>query len=345
MKHLATLLLILILSSINIYSTHFNSSGASFPYKFLQSSFNSFSEKNNISVHYSTVGSKQGYLDLKNEKVDFSGVDLFLNDTLLSNFPENKEILHIPICLSGIGIAYNIPNVGNIKLTAKIISQILLGQIKTWNHDSIKIINPKLKLPDLDIIVILRDKGSGSTYILTQYLSSLDLSWKNSFGISSTLFIPGTLVARDTSSMGKLISQIPGSFGYIGYSYAKDYNLTFAKVENSAGYFIEPTNKSISKSADIKIPKDARISLTSSSSKFGYPLSSFSWLILYKEQSYNKKTLEDTIQLKSLLTGIVTTEQEKIQDLGYAKLPYSVRQVAIDNINSITYKNKQIKNQ
>jgi len=225
---------------VHIFATIIGS-GANFPHPFLKEAFDQYSTSMNVSINYTPHGSKNGYIDLKNQEVDFAAVDLFLSDKLINQLPEPRDILHIPITLSGIGIAYSLPNIQDLNLTPTVLAELLIGKITHWNDPKIQALNPNSSLPNLKVIRITREAGSGSTYILTQYLSFLNSAWKQSFGVSSTLEIPGTLRAKNSQEMGELIAQIPGSIGYIGIAYQKLFGLSFAAMQNSAGLFIKPT--------------------------------------------------------------------------------------------------------
>ena len=180
-----------------------------------------------------------------------------------------------------------------------------MQEITNWSDPAIQGLNPDVSLPDLEIVVITRQGGSGSTFILTQYLSDMHDAWGAQIGTNSSLDLLNTLQAKTTTHMGKLISQIPGSIGYLAYNYGADFSLKFAAIENKSGNFITPNTASVSESANTEIPADARVFCTGTMAKNGYPLSSFSWLILYQEQSYNNRTKKEAKALKKFLKYIV----------------------------------------
>ena len=311
--------------------------GASFPYKFLKSAFNKYKDHKNIEVKYTPTGSKSGFQSLKNQSVDFAAVDMFLNDDLIKSFPYPNELIHIPICLSGIGIAFNLNEISNINLSAKVISEILIRNITNWNDAKIKELNPNITLPDLEIIVILRQGGSGSTYLLTQYLSKLNAIWNLSFGSSLDINFPGCLFAKDSNQMQTLLTQITGSFGYLAYSYKKPKGFNFASIENIAGNFIKPSTKSISQAANISIPSDTRVSMINTNAQNGYPISSFSWIITYKNQNYKNKSKKNYENLKELLFWITSDGQKHTKITGYSPLPNNVKKISKKIIDSLTF--------
>ena len=337
------ILIFILLSNNYLFSYDLVGTGASFPYQFLKIAFEDYSNKHNLTINYNPTGSKNGFESLKKQEVDFSAVDMFLNDKLINSFPYPKDIIHVPICISGIGIGYNVKNIKNLNLTAKVLSEILIKKITNWNDKKIQKLNPKIKLPNLEIVVILRKGGSGSTYLLTQYLSKLNSLWKLSFGKSLEINFPGCILANNSSHMQKLLSQIPGSIGYVGYSYKKNNNFQFAAIENLRGNFIKPTIDSISNAANITLPKDSRASMINSNSNNGYPISSFSWIITYKNQNYNKRNKQKLIDLQNLLKWLTTDAQKLTTKAGYSPLPNNVREIATNILDTMTY--KKIKNQ
>ena len=332
--------LVIFLVSTNCFAIDLKGTGATFPYKFLKSAFDSYEKKNiDTKINYIPSGSKKGYESLKSQSVDFSAVDMYLKDELLKTFPYPNEIIHIPICVSGIGIAYNVKNVGTLNLSAKIISEILIRNITNWNDPEIKKLNPDKQLPNLEIIVILREGGSGSSYLLTQYLSKLNNLWKLTFGELLEIKFPGCILAKNSEQMQKLLSQVPGSFGYLAYSYKDGENFNFAAIENINGHYIKPSTKSISEAANIPLPTDTRISIIDSNSEKGYPLSSFSWIITYKNQNYNTKNLNKYTELKSLLTWIVQNGQSHTEKTGYSPLPQKAKLAAKNVIEQLYFSN------
>ena len=339
---ITTLIFLNFLTSLLFSSINFNGTGASFPFKFYDAIFSDYQDKKNITVTYTPNNSRHGFMALKSQSVDFSGVDLFVNDSLIKTLPEPKQLLHIPTCLGGIGIAFNIDGLNALNLSSKVLSKIILQEITNWSDPAIQGLNPDVSLPDLEIVVITRQGGSGSTFILTQYLSDMHDAWGAQIGTNSSLDLLNTLQAKTTTHMGKLISQIPGSIGYLAYNYGADFSLKFAAIENKSGNFITPNTASVSESANTEIPADARVFCTGTMSKNGYPLSSFSWLILYQEQSYNNRTKKEAKALKKFLKYIVKNGNNYADSLGYAPVPDAAKNVSLSILNTMTFKGRSL---
>ena len=340
--------LLLFLACINIASaltakTEIIGSGASYPYTFLKDAFKQSDKKHKIKFKYTPNGSKNGFFELKDKKVNFAVVDLFINDKLLATFPKNTEIIHIPVTLSGITIGTHVPGISDIKLTAQIFAEILIQKITNWKDPKIQELNTNLDLPDLEIIPIIRQGGSGSTFILTQYLSFMIPAWKNSYNVDPNLNIPGTLQAYNTQMMKKLLNQIPGSIGYLGFGSVENSDkFSIAHMENLKGDFIKPSLDSISLAATMKIPNDTRVSCIYTDTPNAYPLSSFSWLILDKELSNSFKSKRDAKKFKNFLKWITSDAQSNAKSLNYAPLPENVIKLSSINIDSLTFKTKKL---
>ncbi len=339
---ISVVLLCIFLSFSSVSFAKISGSGASFPYPFLEEVFKVYKSQHNITVEYKPHGSKNGYLDLKQQNVDFAAIDLYLNDALMEQLPHPTDILHFPITLSAIGMAYSIPGVSNLRLSPELVSEILIGRITHWDAPAIQALNPNIQLPHLKIILITRAKGSGSTYVLTQYLTYLNPAWKSSFGVTAELNIPGTLIAKSSDEVGELLSQIPGSFGYIGTAYQRPYNLSFAAMKNAAGNFVYPSLDSIKEAATLSIPKDGRISCIFTDAPQGYPITSFSWLILYQEQFYQKRSKKHAEKIVHFLKWMITYSPNIADQLRLPSLPENAQQTNQNLLKQLTYKSKTL---
>ncbi|RAP28969.1 phosphate ABC transporter substrate-binding protein PstS [Candidatus Marinamargulisbacteria bacterium SCGC AG-343-D04] len=327
--------------SLTLFGFTFSGQGASYPYKLYQQTFKDYYKSKKTTVNYNPTSSRDGFFSIQDQRVDFAGVDLFVSDELMETLPSPHKLLHIPTCLSGIGMAYHLKGVSSLKLSASLLSKIYRGKITTWNHPDIVAVNPGITLPDLNIVLIRRAGGSGSSFIFTQYLTIMDSIWRDTIGTTATLQPFNSLAVDTSSSMGKMISQVNGSIGYIGYGFKHDFSLSFAHIENLSGNFIEPTLDSISASAEIEIPEDARVFCTSTPSEYGYPLSSFSWIIFYQEQHYAKRSKAFVKQFKHFLSFMIDNSVNHSQ-IGYAKLPQNVKVRSKSILEKITYKGKPL---
>ncbi len=314
--------------------------GATFPYPFYSKLFSIYSQKTGIKINYQAIGSGGGIRQLLNKTVDFGATDAPMSDKELKE--AGSPIVHIPTCLGAIVITYNLPGNPKLKLTGEILADIFLGKIKKWNDSRIKKINPDIKLPNMNITVIHRSDGSGSTFILSKFLSKISDEWKKKVGVGKALRWPTGLGGKGNPGVAGLIRQIPGSLGYVELVYALQSKMPFASIKNASGKFIEPSIKSVSASAQTEIPPDTRVDLTDTKAPDGYPLSSFTWIIVYKEQKYNDRTKERAEELVKLLWWIIHDGQKYAPELSYSPLSENAIKVAENIIKSITYEGKPI---
>ncbi len=324
--------------------------GATFPYPLYSRMFGEYRKLRNVKVNYQAIGSGGGIRQLLSRTVDFGGTDAFMNDRELAEAKSStgNEILHIPTCLGAVVITYNLPSVGgleggHLKLTSDVIGAIFLGKIKRWNNPQISELNPGVKFPDMGITVVHRSDGSGTTFVFSDYLSRVNVEWKEKVGRGKSLNWPVGVGGKGNPGVASLVKQIKGAIGYVELIYAVQNKMSYAAIENRSGNFVIPSLKTVSLAANVHIPKDTRISLTDTKAKNGYPISSFTWLIFYKEQHYGGRSLKRAQELVSLLWWMVHDGQRYNETLEYAKLPDTAVKRAEAIIGSVVYDGKPVK--
>lgn len=313
--------------------------GATFPYPLYSKMFDVYHKEQGIKVNYSAIGSGGGIRQLMEKTVDFGGSDAFLDDNQLEKM---GQVLHIPICMGAIVLAYNLENVKELNLTPEVISEMFLGKIKKWNDPKIQKLNPKVKLPDMNLVTVHRSDGSGTTFIFTDYLSKISEEWKSRVGSGTSVNWPSGLGGKGNPGVAGLVKQIPASIGYVELIYALSNKINFATIQNKSGAFIKPSLESTSASADIPLRDDMRVSITNTDAKNGYPISGFTWILVYKEQKYDKRTYEKAKALVDLLWWMVHQGQKYTAELHYAPLSKEAVKKAEILIKSITYDGKPI---
>jgi phosphate transport system substrate-binding protein len=252
------------------------------------------------------------------------------------------DILHVPIALGAVVLTYNLPNSPKLKFSPDVIAGIFLGKITQWNDPKIASDNPGTSFPDLGIAVVHRSDGSGTTFIFSDYLSKVSLEWKSNPGVGKSLNWPVGLGAKGNPGVAGLIKQLPGSFGYVELIYAMQNKMPIAVVKNKSGNYIEPTIKSTSAAANVAMPADTRTSITDTSAKDGYPISGFTWIVIYKEQKYGNRTKEKADELLKLLGWMIHEGQSLVEPLQYAPLSKSVVIKAEVILKSATYDGAKI---
>ena len=315
--------------------------GATFPQPFYNQVFNDYSTQTGNTLTYGGIGSGGGIRSLKDMVVDFGATDAFLTDEQAKELP--AEIVHVPTCLGAVVVAFNLSGVTELKLKNEVLAKIFLGEIKKWDDEQIKADNPNVQLPSKDISVIYRSDGSGTTHIFSDYLSKISQPWAEKVGTGKALNWPVGMGAKGNPGVAGTIKQTEGAIGYIGSEYAFAQKIPFVLLQNQAGNFIAPTVESISAAAKGDIPADTRVMLTNSSDPDAYPISAFTWIILYKEQKYGNRTLEQAQATVKFLDWLVGFEAQAVaRKVDYAPLPDKAVLLANEILQSVTYDGKPV---
>ena len=316
--------------------------GATFPYPLYAKMFSVYHNNYGIQVNYQAIGSGGGIRQVKAKTVDFGATDAFLNDKELKMFPH--PIVHIPITAGAVVIVYNLPSVKRLKLTPEIIADIFLGKIKKWNNKKIQAINPGVKLPKTGIFVIHRSDGSGTTFIFSDYLSKISPKWAKTVGRGKALSWPCGLGSKGNPGVAGLVNQTPGAIGYVELIYAIQNNMKYASIKNRSGNYVKPSLISVKKAAETKLPNDMRVSLTNTDAKEGYPISGFTWIIVYKDLSNGGLSLKKAKAVVNMLWWMTHDGQRYCKPLNYVPLSSNARVKTENIIRSITYKGKTLIN-
>ncbi len=316
--------------------------GATFPLPFYNLAFKTYQQKNGTTVTYGGIGSGGGIRSLKDRIVDFGGTDAFLSEKELKEMP--YETIHIPTCMGAVVMAYNLPEVKDLKLTGEIIADIYLGKIKKWNDRRIQAANPGVALPDKELTPVYRSDGSGTTFVFSDYLTKISNDWKEQVGTGKSLKWPAGIAAKGNPGVAGVIIQTAGSIGYVGSEYAFSLKIPMAQLQNKAGNYVSPTTESISAAASGDIPADTRTMITNSPAVDAYPISCFTWIILYKEQSYNDRKIEQAQATVDLLSWMLSDEAQALTTkVHYSPLPASAVKNAQALLKCVTFNGKTMK--
>ncbi len=313
--------------------------GATFPYPLYSKMFDVYYKEYGVRINYQAIGSGGGIRQLLNKTVDFGGTDAFMSDEKLMETP---PILHIPTCLGAVSVTYNLPVKLELKLTPDVLSDIFLGKITRWNDARMQEINSGVKLPDINIIVVHRSDGSGTTFIFTDYLSKVNKGWGEKIGRGKSVNWPTGLGAKGNPGVAGLVKQLPGSIGYVELVYALQNNMPVSSIKNKKGIFVKPNLETTSIAANVSIPDDTRVSLTDTDAQQGYSISGFTWVIVFKEQNYNQRPQEKSQEVVKLLWWMTHQGQKYAEPLKYAPLPKAVVKRTEKVIESIAYDGKPL---
>ena len=300
--------------------------GATFPYPLYSKWFDAYAAKAGVKVNYQPIGSGGGIRQLSEQTVDFGGTDAPMTDAELAK-AKGGQVLHIPTALGAVSIAYNLAGVTQpIKLTGDVLAAIYQGQVTKWNDARIASLNPGAKLPATDILVVHRSDGSGTSYVFTDYLASVSPAWATKPGKGKEVQWPIGLGAKGNDGVAGQVKQTPGAIGYVELAYANQNKMTTAMIKNAAGEFVAPSIASVTAAAagaSAKLPAntDYRVSIVNAAGAGVYPISSFTWIIIYQKQADPAKGKKLTDFLKwSLSDG-----QAMEAPLDYAPLPEKMR--------------------
>jgi phosphate transport system substrate-binding protein len=306
-------------------SVDLTGAGATFPYPLYSKWFSDYAAKTGVRINYQSIGSGGGIRQLSEETVDFGATDGPMSDDEMKR-AKGGPILHIPTVLGADAITYNLPGVpSGLKLTPDVVADIFLGKVTKWNDPRIATLNPGTRLPATDLLVVHRSDGSGTTYIFTDYLTSVSPAWKAGPGKGKEVRWPVGLGAKGNEGVAGQIKQTPGSIGYVELAYAKQNALSVAAVRNSAGEFITPSVAAVTAAAagaaqTLPANTDYRISIVNAPGNGAYPISSFTWILVYERQ-------KDPVKAKKLvdfLNWALTEGEARAAPLDYAPIPESM---------------------
>ncbi|KAB8331817.1 phosphate ABC transporter substrate-binding protein PstS [Scytonema tolypothrichoides VB-61278] len=294
--------------------------GASFPAPLYQTWFQALNQKYpNLEVNYQSVGSGAGVEQFTKGTVDFGASDVAMKDEEISKV--QNGVLLLPMTAGSIVLAYNVPGVQELKLPRDVYTDILLGNIKSWDDPKIAAANSGAKLPKQPITVVYRSDGSGTTGVFTKHLSAINPTWKSKVGEGKTVSWPTGVGAKGNEGVTAQIQQTQGSIGYVEYGYAAQNKLTFAALQNKAGQFVTPTDESASKTlASVELPANLRAFITDPEGNDSYPIVTYTWLLVYKKypDAAKAKAVEAMIEYG------LTEGQKAASQLGYVPLPENV---------------------
>lgn len=309
--------------------------GATFPAVLYTKWFNEYAKLTGVQVNYQSIGSGGGIKSVSDQTVDFGASDAPLTDDQLKA-AKGGELLHIPTALGAVVVTYNLPGLSqSLKLNGDTVAGIYLGNIKKWNEPALVADNPFLAQVDKSIVVIHRSDGSGTTNIFTDYLGAVSPAWKSRVGTGTSVNWPVGLGAKGNEGVSGEVKQTAYSIGYVELIYALQNKLGVGLVKNRAGSFVEPKIDTVSAAAAgiaDSIAADLRASIVNADGKDAYPISGFTYQLVYANITDKAKA----IAISRLLWWEIHEGQHFNSALGYAPLPEGIVKKAEDKILSIS---------
>jgi len=311
--------------------------GATFPFPLYSKWFSDYNKMHpDVQINYQSIGSGGGIKQITEKTVDFGASDAPMTDEEIARAP---GIQHIPTVLGAVVVVYNVPGLEGLKLTPETLASIFLGKINKWNDPALARDNPGAKLPDAAITVVHRSDGSGTTYVWTDYLSKVSPDWKSGPGTGKSVNWPVGLGGKGNEGVTGTVKQTEGAIGYVELAYANQNKLVPAVLKNHAGTWVKPSLESVSQSAaGVEMPDDYRVSITDPPSKDAYPISSFTYILVYKDQPDPAKGQA----LLQFLWWAVHDGEKAASALDYAPLPKSVVHKVEGTLKKMTVQGKAV---
>jgi phosphate transport system substrate-binding protein len=311
-----------------------NGAGATFPAPIYAKWFSEFNKLHpNIRINYQPLGSGAGIRQVTGRTVFFGASDAAMTDEQLLAAP--GKLLHLPTVLGAVVPVYNVPGLSQeLKFSGPVLANIFLGKITKWNDPAIAGLNPGVKLPGSDIVVAHRSDGSGTTYIWVDYLAKVSPEFKKTVGVGTAVKWPVGVAAAKNDGVAAIVSQTPGSLGYVELIYALQTKAAYGQVQNASGKFVKASIESVTAAAAAaaqQMPADYRVSITNAPGDAVYPIASFTWLLLYQDP-------KDKAQGKAMVDFMkwaLTDGQKFAGDMGYAPIPTNVVDMEMKTLATI----------
>ncbi len=298
-----------------------NGAGATFPYPVYARWAAAYAAQTGVKLNYQSIGSGGGIAQIKAKTVDFGASDAPLTKQELDEI----GLIQWPMIMGGVVPVLNIPGMapGQLKLTPTLLADMFLGEVTKWNDPRVAEVNPGVKLPDLAVTVVHRADGSGTTWIFTNYLDKVSPAWHTRVGTAKAVSWPVGVGGKGNEGVAAYVQRIKGSLGYVEYAYCLQNKMTYAKLQNAAGNFVDPTSESFQAAAANADWKDAPgfyLVLTNQPGADSWPITGASFILFYKSQT-------NMVKAKAVLSfwaWCYANGQKMAEDLDYVPMPKAV---------------------
>jgi phosphate transport system substrate-binding protein len=333
----AALTTLLVASPALSQNIQIDGAGATFPYPIYSKWFSEYNKLHpNVKINYQSIGSGGGIRQLTNQTVFFGATDGPMTPDQLLAAP--GKVLHFPTVLGAVVPIYNLSEIGSdLKFSGETLAGVFLGKITRWNDPALAKDNPGVTLPDAEITVVHRSDGSGTSYIWCDYLAKVSPDYKKTVGVATSVNWPVGLGGKGNEGVAGLVKQTPGSLGYVELIYASHNQISYGAVKNLEGEFVKATVEAVTaaaSSAASKMPADFRVSITNAPGKGVYPVSSFTWLLLFE----NPKDKQRSRLMVDFMKWALSDGQKFAPELGYAPLPQGVIDLELPALAKIKVK-------
>ena len=297
-----------------------NGAGATFPAPVQSKWADTYNKETNIKVKYQSVGSGAGLRQIEAKTIVFGASDMPLTDEKL----KSMELFQFPTAIGGVVPVINLKGIdaGAMRLTGNVIADIYLGKITKWNDKAIQSLNPKLALPDQDIVPIRRADGSGTTFIWTNYLSKISKEFKDTVGEGTAVNWKVGAGGKGNEGVAAMVHQLPGTIGYVEFAYVKTTKMNWVNVQNSSGTWVTPSEDAFrAAAASAKWNESYYQILTNQPGKDAWPISGATFILVYLKPI----DVEKNKQAIAFFDWAFTNGDQSADDLDYVVLPVSVK--------------------
>jgi phosphate transport system substrate-binding protein len=324
----------------DVGSGQLQGAGATFPEPFYTRAFYTYNQKySQVSVNYQAIGSGGGIQQFTKGTVDFGASDVPMTAAEIQAAGGDATLVQMPAIIGVAAIAYNLPGVDKLQLDGTTLANIYLGTIKKWNDPAIAALNSGAKLPTTDITVEHRSDGSGTSYAFTDYLSKVSPDWKTKVGVGKSVQWPAGVGAQGNTGVGQGVKSTEGAIGYVELAYVIQSQLQQASLKNAAGKYVQASVDGATAAAgSLSGVSPTNFSITNAPADKAFPIASYSWVILRKEQTDATKGKA----VVNLWKWVVTDGQAQGKDLQYAGLPKEAQTFALSQLKTITSGGKPI---
>jgi phosphate transport system substrate-binding protein len=334
-QFLAVVLVLAGASGAGLPSLEINGAGATTPYPIYAKWFAEYGNLHpDVRINYQAIGSGGGIRQLLSGKAFFAATDGPMTMEQMAAMPGG--VLHLPTVLGAVVPIYNLPNHPNMRFSGTTLADILLGKVTKWNDPAIAAANPGVPLPAYDIKPVHRSDGSGTTYVLTDYLAKVSPEFKARVGAQTLVNWPVNYgLSKCCEGVEGQVSQIPGAIGFTSLTHARENKMEYGTVKNYDGEFVKASMESLTAAAAAAVPylrteaHDFRISITNAPGKGAYPIASFTWLLLPRRPNDTRRARV----MVDFVRWALTDGQKLAPELGYAPLPDGVVQLGIETLD------------
>ena len=323
-----------------LFAQDLTGAGATFPYPIYSKWFADYAARTGVQINYQSIGSGGGIRQFTERTVDFGASDAPMSNDEISRLP--GPALHLPTVMGAVVVTYNVQGLSSLRLDGPTLADIFLGKITKWNDARIKSLNAGVALPSQDILVVHRSDGSGTSYVFTDYLTAVSPAWAAGPGKGKDVQWPAGLGGKGNEGVTAQVKLLEGGLGYVEMGYAIANGLPYAELRNAAGNFVLPsleTATSAAAAVEWTPDTDFRVSITNAPGRASYPISSFTWLLIYRDNPDAAKARK----IRDFLSWMLTPEaQAQALRLHYAPLPAEVVALVRARLDKLTARGQRI---